>query len=408
MPLEHSSSPGAFKRNVGTLMHEVGNSPHVQSQKQALAIAYATQRRADGGGVANYDNGGGVDPVDAVISALTAGASNGGSGGIGAPNTAAPSAAPSTTSTSSSPTNVVPQNASAPASTPTLGAGVVPPAPASGSAQAPSGVTSGAAVPTPATPANPASFATPSPAAPVVAPSTSASFAPTTPVVASPSIAPGGAGYQNGIAPPASTTPLNTSASLLKDGGIANRAGGGGFNMSSGPALTAPWTERNEARALHVGPVLSNVPGRTDNHQVKVPAGSYVLPAAHVSSMGEGNTLAGTSIASKMFSGPYGAGAPKIGGHGHMPSPPKIAAGPGIANLSTGGYTYSEGGARGEGHHEPVPVDISGGEFVIHPDEIIRRWGSLKNGHAVLDKFVMNERGKERKTLKALPPPAKE
>jgi|SRR5215475_12181446 len=56
MPLEHSSSPGAFKRNVSTLMGEVGQSPHVQSRKQALAIAYATQRRgnrrADGGDVA--------------------------------------------------------------------------------------------------------------------------------------------------------------------------------------------------------------------------------------------------------------------------------------------------------------------------------------------------------------------
>ena len=45
MPLEHSKSPKAFKSNVRTLMGEVGKSPHVQSQKQALAIAYETQRR---------------------------------------------------------------------------------------------------------------------------------------------------------------------------------------------------------------------------------------------------------------------------------------------------------------------------------------------------------------------------
>src|SRR6516165_9971819 len=49
MPLEHSSSPAAFKRNVSTLMHEVGKSPHVQSPRQALAISYATQRRAEHG-----------------------------------------------------------------------------------------------------------------------------------------------------------------------------------------------------------------------------------------------------------------------------------------------------------------------------------------------------------------------
>jgi hypothetical protein len=46
MPLQRSSSPEAFKSNVRTLMGEVGKSPHVQSRKQALAIAYETQRRA--------------------------------------------------------------------------------------------------------------------------------------------------------------------------------------------------------------------------------------------------------------------------------------------------------------------------------------------------------------------------
>jgi hypothetical protein len=52
MPLEHSKSKAAFKRNVSTLMDEVGQSPHVKSRKQALAIAYATQRRGHKGGYA--------------------------------------------------------------------------------------------------------------------------------------------------------------------------------------------------------------------------------------------------------------------------------------------------------------------------------------------------------------------
>lgn len=53
MPLEKSSSKQAFKRNVSTLMGEVGKSPHIQSRKQALAIAFETQRhsRAPGGPV---------------------------------------------------------------------------------------------------------------------------------------------------------------------------------------------------------------------------------------------------------------------------------------------------------------------------------------------------------------------
>ncbi len=66
MPLQHSSSPQAFKSNVRTLMHEVGASPHVQSPQQALAIAYATQRRAghhaDGGQVAGFALGGAPAP----------------------------------------------------------------------------------------------------------------------------------------------------------------------------------------------------------------------------------------------------------------------------------------------------------------------------------------------------------
>lgn len=51
MPLDKSSSPSAFKKNVGTLMGEIGTSPHVQSRAQSLAIAYSIKRRnrAEGG-----------------------------------------------------------------------------------------------------------------------------------------------------------------------------------------------------------------------------------------------------------------------------------------------------------------------------------------------------------------------
>lgn len=46
MPLIHSKSKGAFKANVKTLMGEVGESPHVKSRSQALAVAYSEKRRA--------------------------------------------------------------------------------------------------------------------------------------------------------------------------------------------------------------------------------------------------------------------------------------------------------------------------------------------------------------------------
>src|SRR5260370_34561552 len=53
----------------------------------------------------------------------------------------------------------------------------------------------------------------------------------------------------------------------------------------------APWYVRSEARGmLHSGPVMSAVPGRMDKHNINVTAGSYVLPADHVSSLGQNNT----------------------------------------------------------------------------------------------------------------------
>lgn len=205
------------------------------------------------------------------------------------------------------------------------------------------------------------------------------------------------------IASPASATVNPAAATMatkaLETGGVANRAYGG-FNMTKAPDLNPSWQERQEARGMHIGPVMSAVPGRTDNHPVKVPAGSYVFPAAHVASMGEGNTNAGLSLASRMFGGPYGTSAMKMGGgHSMMPHPPKPFTG-----FADGGY--SEGGMRGAGHSEPVPVNISGGEFVIPPWEIVKKFGSLKRGHQILDHWVMHRRGKEIKTQKNLPPPA--
>jgi len=47
VPLIHSASKKARERNVKTLVHEVGESPHVKSVKQAVAISYSIQRRAE-------------------------------------------------------------------------------------------------------------------------------------------------------------------------------------------------------------------------------------------------------------------------------------------------------------------------------------------------------------------------
>ena len=45
MPLIKSGTKEARQKNIETLMGEVGKSPHVQSRKQALAIAYAMYKK---------------------------------------------------------------------------------------------------------------------------------------------------------------------------------------------------------------------------------------------------------------------------------------------------------------------------------------------------------------------------
>jgi hypothetical protein len=213
-------------------------------------------------------------------------------------------------------------------------------------------------------------------------------------------IAPMGVAGQ--MMPPAPTNPMMRP--LLARGGTPHRAFGG-MNMAKGPSLNPSWAEKQEARGMmHTGPIMSTVPGRTDNHHMFVPSGSYVLPAQHIASMGQGNSMAGMSLAHSIFGpgGPYGSSSMRVA---HGRGAPRVAA-PHLMKLANGGT--SEGGARGEDHGEPVEVMLSGGEYVIAPS-VVRKigHGNLKNGHSILDAYVMATRKKEIATQKKLPPPAK-
>ncbi len=155
------------------------------------------------------------------------------------------------------------------------------------------------------------------------------------------------------------------------------------------------WQERAEARnlqhaGLHTGPIISSVPGRTDNHSMSVPSSSYVLPADHVSSLGQGNTLAGMKVLGRMFPNSnikHGMGPPKPP---HMP-----------------GMMSDRGGARGDGPGA-VPIMSAGGEFVVDPVDVANvGGGDVKQGHDILDHWVKSHRKKHVKTLSKLPPPAK-
>lgn len=129
---------------------------------------------------------------------------------------------------------------------------------------------------------------------------------------------------------------------------------------------------------LHTGPIHSPVAGRTDHLPMHVPAGSYVIPADVVSGYGEGNTMAGFKRLNMTF--------------GHKGGAPKGKA---------------EGGAATAG--EPVPIVAAGGEYVIHPDVIVKiGGGNIERGHKELDDFVKESRAKTVKTLQKLPGPVKD
>lgn len=164
--------------------------------------------------------------------------------------------------------------------------------------------------------------------------------------------------------------------------------------QSRAQALAVAYSEKRRSRAeggqVFEGPIISNVPGRTDKHPLDVASGAYVIPAEAVSHLGENNTLAGLEKLKSM--GPHG-----------------------LKRLvrSCGGMAKSSGGAatakndQSTGH--PVPIMAAGGEFVVPPEWVHHIGdGDMKKGHKLLDQWVMSNRRKHINTLKALRPPAKD
>jgi hypothetical protein len=158
------------------------------------------------------------------------------------------------------------------------------------------------------------------------------------------------------------------------------------------PQAVSSYHQPKLASHLHVGPIHSNVAGRTDHLPVHVPSGSYVIPADVVSSMGEGNTMSGFKQIRRMFSGvPYAGGSAPYGQSG-KPYNHQVA-------LKANGGEVDNG----------VPVVVAGGEYVIAPHEVV--WagdGDIDAGHKALDDFVTGTRAKTIKTLKSLPGPKKD
>lgn len=386
MPLIQSDSRPAFKSNLKAEL--AAGKPRAQS----LAIAFAVQRRnrARGGPVRGYDGGGMVGQDGWSANMRPPGASPAPTGvagpvpmPIGAPSQNMPQMPPPAPS---GPMPVgQPQNTTAmgPVPMPTgAPSSVMPPFPPSGAMPS---------VPVPPMPVDGPNGVMPSdqqkmlfPSSPGGAPGPGGSNG----NMATPQLS----GTFGGVAPP--VEPMNRP--LMSTGGALERASGG-FNMAKGPHISPPWQQRNEIRGMTTGPILSAVPGRTDRHSVTVPGSSYVLPSQHVASLGQGNTIAGFASLNHMFGpgGPYGSPSMKISHGSGAPHPPRP-------------MKFSDGGSRDDGVGKPTPVILSGGEFVIDPESVrMIGKGSIKEGHKILDAWVMSTRRREIATQKKLPPPAK-
>lgn len=128
---------------------------------------------------------------------------------------------------------------------------------------------------------------------------------------------------------------------------------------------------------LASGGLIGHTGGRSDELPVKAAEGSYVIPADVVSSLGEGNTMAGMKNLFGRFPGNLGKGVKK-------------------AHLATGGKVPGRG----------VDIIVSDGEFIVTPAEVAELGGGdLKYGHEILDAFVVNTRKQHIQTLASLPGP---
>jgi hypothetical protein len=117
----------------------------------------------------------------------------------------------------------------------------------------------------------------------------------------------------------------------------------------------------------HVGPIHSNVAGRTDHLPMHVPSGAYVIPADIVSALGEGNTMAGFRILNDMF------------------------------------------GMQELGPEPATEIVAAGGEYVIAPSTVNRiGGGDMDSGHNHLDEFIKKYRAQTVKTLRNLPGPKRD
>jgi hypothetical protein len=123
---------------------------------------------------------------------------------------------------------------------------------------------------------------------------------------------------------------------------------------------------------FHIGFIPSPVAGRTDHLPMHVPSGAYVIPAAEVSALAEGNSLGGARILDRLFGDDE-----KF--YEHNPNVKGTA------------------------------IVAAGGEYVISPRKVQEIGeGNIDDGHAILDGYVNKIRKKTIQTLQKLPGPKRD
>jgi hypothetical protein len=253
---------------------------------------------------------------------------------------------------------------------------------------------------------------------------------------------------------PQQQQPMGTAgaSAQARGGKVPRRDMGGDMGMSASQAT--PWWTRQEASSdLRGGSgfLAGSTQGRADAVKTQAPGGSYVIPADVVAGLGEGNSLAGARIMQEAIStGPWGTPQVRqVGGHGPPhpmarsdgfkaggSTPLRLAHGndqsrqpdeiipPGEweayvrkkveelrAQLEQQHRAYMAQEARRAGGVAPGnmrPVMLSHGEFVVAPEDVEKiGGGDRKRGHKILDRWVMEERGRQVKKLQKLPGPVK-
>lgn len=184
---------------------------------------------------------------------------------------------------------------------------------------------------------------------------------------------------------------------ILKDMPMTGKPHAAGGAVDGTPEMFA---QKEAAGQIHVGPIPSAIPGRTDKLPMSVKAGSFVFPADIVSALGEGNTAAGNEAIKQLLGVPRGGMIP--------PSLAKM-----LAKVKTPKRRlpklYAPGSKRrafaGGG---TVPIIAAGGEYIAAPEEVAAFGeGDLEYGHEILNTITQAIRKNTIDTLKALPPPAK-